>query len=69
MLNPAALFLGFVLTGGEAPREDPVCWIDPLTGRPYLARCEKARKQPRSPVVEKADTLRDARTPAGKPEE
>ncbi len=68
MLNPT-LLLGLLLTSGEIPQIDKVCWIDPMTGRPYLAKCEKARKSTRAPVAEKPEKPRESREPATKTDE
>ena len=64
MLTPT-FFLGLLLSGTELPKDEPVCWIDPMTGRPYLAKCDKAKKPPRPPVVEKT---KETREPAPKAE-
>lgn len=53
-MRNTALLLGLMLTGTFLP-EHAVCWIDPMTGRPYLARCEKpVKKSTRAPAAEKA---------------
>ena len=63
-MRNTVLLLGLMLTGTIVP-DRAVCWIDPMTGRPYLAKCEKqVKKQTRTPAAEKAKTQPEQQHPA-----